>query len=42
VPGDLYFVRNLLMSRLTEIQPQLSPDLHLAGLRQLARDLSAT
>jgi len=36
VPKDQYFFRNLALSRLTEIQPPLHPDLQLASLRQLA------
>lgn len=36
IPRDQYLIRNLLLSRLQEIQPALSPDLHLASLRRLA------
>jgi len=36
VPRDQYFFRNLALSRLTEIQPPLHPDLQLASLQHLA------
>lgn len=36
IPRDQYLIRNLLMSRLEEIQPPLSSDLHLASLKRLA------
>jgi hypothetical protein len=36
VPADQYFIRNMLLSRLTEIQPPLAPELQLASLKSLA------
>lgn len=40
-PTDQYFVRNLLMSRLTALQPDLAPEMHLASLKRLAANLSS-
>ena len=36
VPKDQYFLKNLLLSRLIEIQPDLPYEFHLESLRQLA------